>query len=532
MGGATARAVEMLERQFDLVVREGDGSAAALIQLRRWLRLVEAEPSARPHLAQMRREAGQSIDTIERQRHALRPRLLELRRRLGELAPHLEERAAQRPPQGDETRNLSWFSSLGAIDALDAGEPLGGKYVTAEHSDSSAFRKMLLLLHKNLQDVDPLDQAAHLAPLRAELTNLFEVYEKHWRDHLDAVRRSPSLALFFVEDVLALLNPDARTGDARPSRLDQVAEHFESITRSSLPGQIQSLQACFYSGRKADETDRALVQRLVRSATWVKDELVRRIGTRVSLVETMRRYRLRCELFDQARLMRLVRQEQRAAATEGRKARIEAVLQDELALWLSDQGLDVYTEKRLGNLRADIVVPGALYIEAKQYGGSFKRAKLVGGLRQALDTFRRERAQHPELDEGFVVVFRHGGPLVEVDEPLPLEDGGCLHFLLVDLAEDEVGSGAKKPAARISLQEVREAAPPLLDAGDDEGAPPSPPARAPTTAKAPRATRPARAAASSAKAPAPAPTAARAPRGPASAGAGRRGRARTKGRRK
>jgi hypothetical protein len=160
------------------------------------------------------------------------------------------------------------------------------------------------------------------------------------------------------------------------------------------------------------------------------------------------RFQARCEQHDAERLRGLV------DIAKSKSGKPEDVLRDQLALWLFDQGLNPVTEPRIGNLRPDLLDPGALYVEAKQYQEPAPRSKVIRGMYQVYDTFRRLRISHPEVTEGFYVVFRRGGPLVIAPPVVRSEEGWTVHLKFVDIASGDIGSSQKHQPARISLEEL------------------------------------------------------------------------------
>lgn len=101
-------------------------------------------------------------------------------------------------------------------------------------------------------------------------------------------------------------------------------------------------------------------------------------------------------------------------------ARAEAKLTAELALYLFDHGLNPLTDVNFGPLRPDLLTSShgsvpTLYVEAKQYEADGRRV-VVEAMRQVWDTAGLMTAEPYEVHEAFLVVFRRGGPRLELPD--------------------------------------------------------------------------------------------------------------------
>jgi hypothetical protein len=172
-------------------------------------------------------------------------------------------------------------------------------------------------------------------------------------------------------------------------------------------------------------------------------ELEGRIGTIRTRLALIDRYKARCEWHDRDRLLEIA---------ESAERRREHALRDQLALYLFDNGLNPISEARLGDhARADVFHPDpveSFVLEAKQYGkGQGLESGLRAAFRQALDTVGALRGSGYEAQEGFIVLFRLGGPRSVLPADPIYADGIRWYLRLINVAppEEDASQNQKTP---------------------------------------------------------------------------------------
>jgi hypothetical protein len=182
-----------------------------------------------------------------------------------------------------------------------------------------------------------------------------------------------------------------------------------------------------------------------------------RIGTTRSLIALFNRFRTRCQFHDRERLRELAKHPPASVAgraRRNRRTRTEQTLTEELARYLFDQGLNPLTEVPTAGLRPDVLDPGYLYVEAKQYGSGNPRAYLIKGVRQVHETMGRLRGSRYQVHEAFYVVFRLGGRHFSLPDRISFGEW-TLYPVFIDLAPAfESGSRARDSIA-ITEDELR-----------------------------------------------------------------------------
>jgi hypothetical protein len=431
---------ELIERQFQHVL-ETEGTDF-IHQLRRCLQVLKREPLVAPHIDDLQRETREAEARFKMETAALLPQIVALREELGRLEPELADACGSH--SGPNEADLEWITSLHAFDAIIAEEDIGGP-LDSRGRDTSRGRSLLNMLRSNLTCVQERNNLqAQIEELDARCSDLEELYDREWRLYVDALAVHPGVALAYLEELLSVMNPPARVGEERPST---TLEYRDAIARELFwGGGVSKLKAALYEGNATlADSGKQVIDRCKPFVLTLQVDLLRRVGTRISLESLFNRYQLRCEQHDRERLRQLA----------DPASRPEDVLRDQLAMWLFDQGLTPVTEPRIGNLRPDLLDPGAIYVEAKQYDDNSPKTKLIRGMYQVYDTFRRLRAAHPEVTEGFYIVFRRAGPLVIFPPAVrSVEEGWTVHIKLIDLAVDGIGSEQKRMPISISPVEL------------------------------------------------------------------------------
>ena len=161
----------------------------------------------------------------------------------------------------------------------------------------------------------------------------------------------------------------------------------------------------------------------------------------------MRRFATRCEQYERERLF---------TAVNSRRSEAEKLLTFEFARFLFDHGLNPLIDPKISGLKPDVIdvsLGRPIYVEAKQYSSQNPRTRILQGTWQTLDTWGRLRQAY-DLDEAFLVVFRLGGPRLELPESVSVH-GRRFYLVLVDLGPTEIsGSRQRLNPITISAEEI------------------------------------------------------------------------------
>jgi hypothetical protein len=436
--------VEMLDRQLRFFVEQE--RERRIILLARWLDFVTREPQLAGLAAELNLETKDALAEITKADHAIRDELASvwervepcIRESVGE-AVHDDLFNVHCPISEYVARlmvrssiKLSDATACGAI-ATDTRELVSALLewtewaIHASKTERKSAPVEVLHANKTVKDLD----------LRFKYLErqYLALCESHAGPALHRLRRL----------VLASNSAPPRHGEAvtEQQRTDQL---FESVTfqvTSEFAALVHGAESGLLVAKKSD-LDEALVQSEV-DVRLVTHELQMRVLAGRSRLALVRRYAAQCEAFEAKSLRDLVKDDTKNA---------ERTLTRDFAKYLFQQGMNPVLDPTIGCLRPDVVdaVPGdLLYVEAKQYGDSVNRRKVIDAFRQVWSTWGRLENAY-RTPEAFLLIFRVGGPRIE--PPKRLRCGGrTLYAVVVDISE-QAGSKEKKDLLTLSESEL------------------------------------------------------------------------------
>jgi len=102
----------------------------------------------------------------------------------------------------------------------------------------------------------------------------------------------------------------------------------------------------------------------------------------------------------------------------------------------------------------NVLDPERLYVEAKQYANDSPKSYLLTGIDQMHETIGRLRGSRHQVREAFYVVFRRGGPLVEMPDAVPCL-GWTLYPRVIDIAPAATSGSRAQRRIQITEEELR-----------------------------------------------------------------------------
>lgn len=395
--------LRVLDENVSLLTEEAD-DRRAIVRLPDLLQHLASEPLLSSALAELREEADRRLSAFRLHDESLLRELTSLWPRYRASFESLRATLVE----SQKVKNFDRQVPFGGIDRLLRGtEP-----VTMDHRepgcDDSASWKVLQQWKAGLQwkndRIDGANPDAECGGLHARWQEMEQrhkrAFRRYWRDG----RNLPGFAVMRLQ---------LRSKEIHPEPEDDVEHLF-------LSGDVR--REVYDQNSDYDFRDMKATAGHVR-----RDVSLLRQGIRTVLLlgrsrrSLIRRFAARCERYEAARLREL---------GQGRRAEIE--LTSRFARFLFDQGLNPVTDAPVAGLRPDVLDFGApFYVEAKQYRKN-PRSALKRAVGQVFDTWGRLRATWP-LDEAFLLVFRLGGPRLEMPECVPV-DGRKLYIAIVDVA--------------------------------------------------------------------------------------------------
>lgn len=409
--------LELVDRQVALLLKRSD-PLAFLWLIEPFLAALQSDPVVATLIEDILEDVANVVGAMEEADGEVAVELRALRAEFAELEP-----AAR------FENTLALFDELAEAEpAAFTGEGVGGRAapllaILRELDAETRPTGPRLVRDPEEQPADPL------AAWRASLAGVLHRYFRALRSMRLRVRASAGLALLKLDATVDALNPpDVRTDAA--GRLDMT-----SVADLALFNAVWS-----------ERPDTALLEDRVAElrdcVERVGDELCVRLGTTRSRAALVQRFKHRCEWHDRGRMLAVANDDRLGGGVGDR-------LTAELARYLFDAGLNPIT-RLLGQPPASerFDPTTTFYVEAAQYSDGVTRDELPSAVHRALHAMRALRAGGLELDEGWLVFLRRGGPRFNLPELLRTED--CrLHLTVIDLAP--VTEPAHEPEPTITV---------------------------------------------------------------------------------
>lgn len=439
--------IAVSERLVSALVAQTD--ERLLVGLHRFLELLRSDPLLSAAVSSLAAQAREQEEAFGRHDRSLRCELCETWPRYRALAESIEV----------EPDKKDVFNALGSLEAFERRlkEPAIIEFPDLDEPDSdpSTSKKLLKQLHHWLEWKRP--KLATDDPEFDELERLFWHFQER---HTSAFRRFwldgrnlAGVALKRLQALAAAMNPSPGAPDLDARVLTWIA------SRS-----VRELCKAVYEGASGGEAETAVAKAagaVRRDLKLVQEEVSAVLVLRRSRLSLVRRFAARCERYDADELR-----------TIARDSKAERELTSRFAKFLFDAGLNPLTDTPIAGLKPDVLEMGApFYVEAKQYGGqvvkpggrkvgvrrgpapSAVRTTLRKAFWQVLDTWGRLRGTL-SLPEAFLLIFRLGGPRVEIPNVIQL-DGRLLYVWVVDLGPaDQSGARQGLTPVVVAVDEV------------------------------------------------------------------------------
>ncbi|WP_309894758.1 hypothetical protein [Archangium sp.] len=449
--------VGLLDRQFRFLFEQNDEDFAR--ELRRTLGALGSEPRLALLLRETRDRVHQLLRQFERHDRETVERLKKLRNRLEHQVPELDS-PSDHQTSGASKEDESTHYRLADFDA--AVVPRTGPQALTRGDGSTSGQLTLILeelfwraiygedFHRK-QELRP-----EVRPLQQKFLNVREAHIRTWRTFYDMVLTEPGSAFLYLEACLeAILSGQPLKRSPEEWRvfgllgfkmpvLEPEVFYDDHHSETHLPQQ------------EKQNRRQAVVRDMRRAAQRLYHGLQLLLGTRRSVQVVFERFKTRCEWYDRDRLRALATEKPKAVrAARSRPRQIEQRLKNELALYLFDQGLNPLLEVPVGANRSDFFEPSRFYLEAKQYSDASPKHKLLKGVSQTYELMASLRGSQHDPYEAYYVVFRLGGPLVQMDDEVSFA-GLTLRTIVIDLAP-AISSGSRSVGhLRITAEEMQE----------------------------------------------------------------------------
>lgn len=433
--GDSALLVELLDRQFEYLLKLN--GIARLLRLPRLLAFLEREPSVAGLLQDFHEEANDVLASYDNADKAIRTELADL------WSTHETEVRGLLSDVEDDAL-FAYGRMTDYANRLEGASPaVFPNFGVPSEREQGTERLILALQHWSKWAVQHADERGgaptqELRALDGLLSRLRERCEYSSRRIQEASSTLPWPAFVRLGEHANVTNPipPASAGLVDWVAFNRDSEFATALRRADVgdvsPSEKEDVETV-YDATKAD-------------AMLLHEELRARIGLGRTRLAIVRRYAARAEAFDARRLR---------AACDSDTRNAERILTLDFARYMFDAGLNPLIDATVGGLRPDVlhVASGSLfYVEAKQYADEHPSSRLADGYAQVWGTWARLRKTF-DVPEAFLVVFRRGGPWVELP-PVIHHEGLRLYTVVADISE-EGGSKEKLQPVSLTAEQLR-----------------------------------------------------------------------------
>ena len=435
--------ISMMDRRFALL--DGFDRREYLVQLISFADFLFNDPEVSPYSQQLIEDYSARLGAYERLLEEAVPAIIDFRDRLAAAYPNADDSAAEPPTDVlDSGRRYEW--TLAHFDDLVRGESrLKGERINTSpsHYDDNTLPGQLIRILKSKansildeeercekalvaagKEPEPIPEA--LSTMWAEFRTIEDGHRHSFRYFVNHRRAAPGHALIDLREVVRRLNKEP---EEFKTLRDTLANFQDALYWSFLE------EVLYRDDSDLERLDRdvQVIRKRSRVAYEGVRETIGKLGARIQIVH---RYKTRCMWYDGPSM--------RTIAEQG-----ELPLTRHLALFLFDQGLPVTTRQRLGVHELDVadIVQGSVAIEVKVYNdrqrpGDIKK-RVLRGLAQ-LHAYMNGLDAALKINEGFLVVFRAGGRLLDMPRAVNTPRFSLIP-VLIDVGE-AIQSGSRQPA--------------------------------------------------------------------------------------
>ena len=438
------RIASLVQRKYAFIeASHGD----LLVEALRFVRWLFEEDLTRPYLMQILRS-----DDAERLAYAEHLKATAaaagvLRDELLKLYPNLLEDGAS-VPEHERAHEIS----IAKFDRIVRnGKSLDQEEENLQrepHRDSSNAAMLIEILHERLSALPAEGERPELDALQERLDSIRERHAFRFRERSSLIQTSAASALRSVlHDVRALAPPPAGTADWM-GFLPEVSDRTTYLAYQLSSG-----------SRRTDHERASFTARFQRDLRRVYEEVLATLGTSLSSESIILRFKERCTWYDKARMRNIAGDDALGGQREDR-------LTLEMAKYVHDSGVFVLVRPRMSNLEPDIMTsPRAgrrFALESKVYGERDDPRRAVRkGFWQLHGYLTSLETAATRAEEGFLVIFRLGGPLCEAPATVATERF-IVHILTFDLGLARDSGSAQPKTVSVTKDELIQVA-----AGDD-----------------------------------------------------------------
>lgn len=289
-----------------------------------------------------------------------------------------------------------------------------------------------------------------------EYNHLDEQRRYTFRKWLNSCRVSAGNAFAELYRIVLQINPEPKNYKNLRDRFRRLTSievmksaYFERWIEDATYGVISQ-----YSNYKpqglSDEKIDEIFEKLKYKAKRIYESVREEIGLHLLHKQILDKYKTRSTWYNFEELWNLVT-DNKGRFTNKR----EQFLTLNLAKYLFDNGIPVIYRLKAGQHEMDMVDPNAkspLLVEVKVYKDSASKKDIIGGFAQ-LHSYLNNLSATRNIDEGFYVVYRFGGPLYELPEIIAT-NRFIINSVLIDMGKSKESGRRQRQPIVISERNV------------------------------------------------------------------------------
>jgi len=289
-----------------------------------------------------------------------------------------------------------------------------------------------------------------------EYNHLDEQRRYNFRKWLNSCRVSAGNALAELYRIVSQINPEPKKYKNLRDRFRRLTSielmksaYFERWIEDATYGVVSQYSNYKPQGLNNEKIDE-IFMKLKYKAKRIFESVREEIGSHLLHKQILDKYKTRSTWYNFEELWGLVT-DSKGRFTNKR----EHFLTLNLARFLFDNGIPVIYRLKAGQHEMDMVDPDAkspLLIEVKVYKDSASKKDIIEGFAQ-LHSYLNNLSATRNMDEGFYVVYRFGGPLYELPERI-VTNRFIINTILIDVGKSKESGRRQRQPIVISEREI------------------------------------------------------------------------------
>jgi hypothetical protein len=386
-------------------------------------------------------------------------KIAKLKNKIIKKYPHLNDNKLQRPRNGF-VRGKYRYSFAYFNDILKGERQKSFSMNPQLYDDNTDVRLLINIINSKINEYEKPSVTSKGRELDKNIWVEFQtIVDNHNYKHKDFVnfrRVSPGASLIALLQITQVINPKPKAYSSKDEFYNNLVD-FEEFELSFLTEDI--IKAVYeYNRYQSDFSDdpnmAAFKERRRRCEVHLRriyETLREKIGTHLSHLQLINKYKTRCMWYDYTRMRDLVNSDSRENVSH-REHRLTV----DLARYLFDNGVTSLYRAKFGIHEVDLVDPSSkspIFVEAKAYVSSEgTRKRLIDGIAQVHSYLNNITSKYM-IEEAYYVIFRLGGPLYDLPSKINFHRYIIIP-IIIDLGASRISGSQQPKPITINLDEI------------------------------------------------------------------------------